>query len=44
MLIFSVDPVSGERRVEVEIDRVDFPRREFSVHAIAVNPDWAAMR
>lgn len=44
MLIFSVDPVSGERRVEVEIDRVDFPRREFSVHAIAVNPDWAATR
>lgn len=42
MLIFSVDPATGERRVEIDIDRVDFPRREFSVHAIAVNPEWAA--
>lgn len=42
--IFSVDAATGERRVEIEVDSIDFPRRDLHVTAIAVDPEWAAAR
>lgn len=42
--IFSVDATTGERRVEIEVDGIDFPRRDIRVSTIAVDPEWAAGR
>ncbi|MGJ0203898.1 hypothetical protein NHL51_07020 [Leucobacter sp. gxy201] len=42
--IFSVDAATGERRIEIEVDGIDFPRRDLHVTAIAVDPEWAAGR
>ena len=42
--IFSADAVSGERRIEIEVDGIDFPRKDLHVMAIAVDPEWAAGR
>lgn len=44
LAIFSTDVSSGEQRIEIEIDDIDFPRKDLHVTAIAVNPDWAARR
>lgn len=44
LAVFSIDPRTGERRIEIEVDDIDFPRRDLHVHAIAVDPEWAAGR
>ncbi|GAB2551394.1 hypothetical protein GCM10027033_05560 [Leucobacter ruminantium] len=44
LAIFGIDTVTGERRVEIEVDDIDFPKRDLHVHAIAVDPEWAASR
>ncbi|KKI21994.1 MULTISPECIES: hypothetical protein [unclassified Leucobacter] len=44
LAIFSVDARTGERRIVLDVDTLDFPRRNLHVHAIAVNPKWAAAR
>lgn len=44
LAIMSADAVTGERRIEFEVERIDFPRRDLKVHAIAVDPEWAATR
>jgi len=44
LAVFSADAASGERRIEIEIDDTDFPRKDLHVTAIAVDPDWAAGR
>ncbi|WP_053383514.1 hypothetical protein [Leucobacter celer] len=44
LAIFSVDAATGERRLEIEIDDIDFPRRDLRVTAIAVDPGWATGR
>ncbi|MFK4788204.1 hypothetical protein [Microbacterium sp. ZW T5_56] len=44
MTIFGADAASGERRIELELRGIDFPKRDIHVHAIAVNPQWAAER
>lgn len=42
--IFSADVTTGERRIEIEIDEIDFPVTGVRIHAIAVDPEWAANR
>lgn len=44
LAIFSANARTGERRIEVEIDGIDFPRQDLSVRAVAVDPKWAASR
>jgi hypothetical protein len=44
MVIFSADTADGDRRVELELRGIDFPKRDLLVEAIAVNPQWAAER
>ncbi|GAA1144149.1 hypothetical protein GCM10009651_30610 [Microbacterium natoriense] len=44
LAIFGADAISGERRIEIDVDGIDFPRRDLHVTAIAVNPEWAAGR
>lgn len=44
LAIFRVDARTGERRIVLDVDTLDFPRRNLHVHAIAVNPEWAAAR
>lgn len=44
MTIFGADAASGDRRIELELRGIDFPKRDIHVHAIAVNPQWAAER
>lgn len=44
LAIFSADVTTGEPRIEIEIHDIDFPRRDLHVHAIAVDPEWAAGR
>lgn len=44
LAIFSADAVTGERRVEITIDGIDFPMQDVNVEAIAVDPEWAARR
>jgi len=41
MTIAAIDVETGERRAAIELDGIDFPERDVSVHAIAVNPAWA---
>lgn len=44
LAITSTDVTTGERRIELEVGGIDFPRRDLRVHAIAVDPEWAATR
>lgn len=44
LAIFSADAISGERRIEMEIDGIDFPQKDLHITAIAVDPEWAAGR
>ncbi|UOR00421.1 hypothetical protein MUN77_09580 [Leucobacter allii] len=44
LAIVSADVGTGEWRVEIDIDDIDFPKRDLHVHAIAVDPEWAAGR
>ncbi|MDQ0646801.1 hypothetical protein QFZ53_000997 [Microbacterium natoriense] len=44
LAIFSADVGTGERRIEIEVDGIDFPRKDLHVTAIAVDPEWAAER
>lgn len=44
LAVFSADAATGERRIELDIDGIDFPERDIHVTAIAVNPEWAARR
>ncbi|WP_433675626.1 hypothetical protein [Microbacterium gorillae] len=44
MTIFGADATAGDRRIELELRGIDFSKRDLHVHAIAVNPQWAAER
>lgn len=44
LAIFSTDISTGETRIEIDIDGIDFPKKDLHVTAIAVNPDWASAR